>query len=57
MPLFTPALYAKIGIQGAGSLVGGLAVLLAAIPFVLFCFGARLRAKSRFAKEMALMQS
>lgn len=55
-PLFTDVLYAKMGIHGAGSLVAGIATLLAIIPFVAFRYGKRLRAKSRFAKTMADVQ-
>lgn len=47
-PLFTDQIYAKLGIQGAGSMVGGIALALACIPFVLFIYGSRLRARSTF---------
>ena len=55
-PLFTDQIYDKLGIQGAGSLVAGLATLLAIIPFVAFRYGNRLRRKSRYAQKMSKMQ-
>jgi len=51
--LFTGAMYDRLGIQGAGGLTAGLATLLGATPFVLFVYGARVRAKSTFAKQLA----
>lgn len=47
-PLFTDQIYSKLGVQGAGSMVGGIAIALACIPFVLFIYGSRLRARSTF---------
>lgn len=52
-PLFTYRMYAKFGIQGAGSLAAGVGTLLAVTPFVLFKYGDRLRARSKFATELA----
>jgi hypothetical protein len=52
-PLFCRALYDKLGVQGAGSLVAGLSTLVSIIPFIGFYYGARLRRSSRYAKEMA----
>ena len=46
-------MYANLGVQNAGILTAALATGLSAIPFVLFAFGARLRARSPFAKELA----
>lgn len=46
-------LYNKLGVQGAGGLTAGLAALLSATPFLLYRYGARLRARSPFAKELA----
>lgn len=55
-PLFTDQLYNSLGIHGAGSLVAGIATLLAVIPFLAFRYGNRLRRNSKFAKEMAALQ-
>ncbi|KAG6919118.1 hypothetical protein DXG01_008925 [Tephrocybe rancida] len=50
--LAAPPLYEKLGIHGAGSLLAGLATLFTITPFVMFHYGARLRARSPFAKEL-----
>ncbi|SCZ90260.1 BZ3500_MvSof-1268-A1-R1_Chr1-3g01876 [Microbotryum saponariae] len=55
-PLFTDSLYDRLGIQGAGGLTSGLATLLSVTPFVLFIYGARLRARSPFAQELERMK-
>ncbi|KAK9894249.1 MFS general substrate transporter [Cystobasidium minutum MCA 4210] len=55
-PLFTDRLYDTLGIHGAGSLVAGIATLLAVIPFIAFRYGHKLRRNSKFAKEMAALQ-
>lgn len=51
-PLFTDQLYNSLGIHGAGSLVAGVATLLAIIPFLAFRYGNRLRRNSKFARDM-----
>ncbi|TNY19571.1 major facilitator superfamily domain-containing protein [Rhodotorula diobovata] len=51
-PLFTTQMYTGLGIQGAAGLTAGLGTLLSATPFVLFIYGARLRARSPFAQEL-----
>lgn len=56
-PLFTDHLYAKLGIHGAGSLVAGIATLLAIIPFMAFRYGNRLRQRSRFTKDLKALQA
>lgn len=48
-PLFTTQMFSALGIGGGGSLVGGVAALLALIPFCFYKYGERIRAKSRFA--------
>ncbi|GAA5839120.1 hypothetical protein JCM3766R1_002263 [Sporobolomyces carnicolor] len=52
-PLVTPAMYENLGIQGSGALTAGIATVLSLTPFVLFRFGAQLRARSSFAQEIA----
>lgn len=53
-PLFTSQMYARLGVQSAGILTAALATGLSTVPFLLFVFGARLRARSPFAKQLAV---
>ncbi|KAK4629332.1 Major facilitator superfamily multidrug transporter mdrA [Fulvia fulva] len=48
-PLFTPYMFESLTVAGGGSLIGGVAILLAPIPFVFTRYGATLRARSKFA--------
>jgi MFS family permease len=48
-PLFTNYMFDSLGIGGACSLIGGVAMLLMPIPFVFYKYGAEIRARSRFA--------
>jgi MFS transporter, DHA1 family, multidrug resistance protein len=48
-PLFTNYMFNALGVGGGGSLIGGVAVLLAPIPFVFYKYGRAIRIKSRFA--------
>lgn len=50
VPLFGNQTYEKLGIHGAGSLVAGMATVLALVPFVIFSTGRDLRARSSFSK-------
>lgn len=56
-PLFGSNVYDSLGIHGAGSLVAGIATVLAVVPFIGFAYGGRIRAKSRFAREMEEMKA
>lgn len=47
-PLFTDQMFTKLGIGGGGSLIGGVAVLLAVIPFAFYKYGESIRIKSKF---------
>jgi multidrug resistance protein len=51
-PLVVTALFNNLTFQGAASLLGGLAVLLTAVPWVLVMFGPTIRARSKFASEI-----
>lgn len=42
-------MFTALGIGGGSSLIGGVAVLLACIPFLFYKHGERIRIKSRFA--------
>ncbi|KAJ5580035.1 MFS general substrate transporter [Penicillium hispanicum] len=48
-PLFTQYLFDALGVGGAGSLIGGVGVLLMPMPFVFYKYGAAIRARSKFA--------
>ena len=48
-PLFTNPMFEALGVGGGGSLIGGLACLLAPIPFLFQKYGQSIREKSRFA--------
>lgn len=56
-PLFTIQMYQNLGIHWAGSLFAFLSLGLLPIPWLLFIFGPRLRALSRFtrASEKSVM--
>ncbi|OKL62422.1 hypothetical protein UA08_02593 [Talaromyces atroroseus] len=48
-PLFTQYMFDALGVGGAGSLIGGVGVLLMPMPFVFYKYGAAIRARSKFA--------
>ncbi|KND93520.1 putative drug/proton antiporter YHK8 [Tolypocladium ophioglossoides CBS 100239] len=48
-PLLTGAMFANLGLRGAGGLLGGIAMALTVIPWVLVFLGGRIRARSKFA--------
>jgi len=48
-PLFTNYMFDALGVGVAGSLIGGLGVLLVPIPFIFYKYGAAIRARSKFA--------
>lgn len=48
-PLFTQYMFNALGVGGGGSLIGGLACLLAPIPFVFYKYGGPIRKRSKFA--------
>ncbi|KAH7011363.1 major facilitator superfamily domain-containing protein [Ilyonectria destructans] len=47
-PLFTLQMYEKLGIDWASSLLGFIALALLPVPWVLFKFGPRIRARSQY---------
>ncbi|KAH6720778.1 MFS multidrug transporter-like protein [Leptodontidium sp. MPI-SDFR-AT-0119] len=51
-PLVTVQMFNGLTFQGAASLLGGLAALLTAVPWVLVFYGPRIRARSKFASEI-----
>ena len=46
-PLFTDYMFEAMGIGGGGSLIAGIATVLAVIPFLFFRYGKRIRVKSK----------
>lgn len=48
-PLFTNYMFEALGIGGGGSLIGGVATVLAVIPFAFYKYGERIRIRSKFA--------
>ncbi|KAJ7216271.1 major facilitator superfamily domain-containing protein [Mycena haematopus] len=48
-PLFTLQMYHALGVQGSTSLLGGIACLLAPIPFIFRVYGRRMRERSKHA--------
>lgn len=48
-PLFTTQMFVNLGINWAATLLGGIALLLAPMPFLFYRYGARIRTKSSFA--------
>ena len=48
-PLFTQYMFDSLGVGGGGSLIGGIAVLLAPIPFIFYKYGGAVRRRSKFA--------
>ena len=48
-PLYTQYMFDALGVGGGGSLIGGIAALLAPIPFVFYYYGEPLRKRSKFA--------
>ncbi|OCK83025.1 MFS transporter [Lepidopterella palustris CBS 459.81] len=47
-PLFTPAMYHKLGVPWAMSLLGFLCVVFAPVPMLFYVYGAKIRERSRF---------
>ncbi|PBP24401.1 benomyl/methotrexate resistance protein [Diplocarpon rosae] len=48
-PLFTTYMFDALGVGGGGSLIGGVACLLAPIPFIFYRWGGPIRERSKFA--------
>lgn len=50
-PLFANAMYVKLGVAWASSLLGFLAIAFIPIPFFLYFYGQRIRARSKMARH------
>jgi hypothetical protein len=51
-PLVTARMISSLTLKGTGGLLGGLGLLLTGIPWLLYIYGQRIRARSPFAKGM-----
>jgi MFS transporter, DHA1 family, multidrug resistance protein len=51
-PLYTQHMFDALGVGGGGSLIGGVAVLLAPIPFIFYRYGEPIRKRSKFAPTL-----
>jgi len=56
-PLFTQYMFDTLGVGGGGSLIGGVAVVLAIIPFTFYRYGEAIRKRSRFAPTEEIRRS
>ncbi|KAL3496705.1 major facilitator superfamily domain-containing protein [Aspergillus germanicus] len=52
-PLVTHAMFKNLGFPEASSLLGAIGAVLCLVPWVLFAYGERIRARSRMASELA----
>ena len=52
-PIFATQFFRNVGIGEASSILGAIGVLLTAVPWVLAWFGPTIRAKSKFATQLA----
>lgn len=48
-PLIVNAMFTNLGLRGAGGMLGGIAMVLSIIPWVLLFFGERIRSRSKLA--------
>jgi multidrug resistance protein len=51
-PLITNQMYKKLGFGPASSLLGGIGTLLTLVPWILLLYGPKIRARSKFAREI-----
>jgi DHA1 family multidrug resistance protein-like MFS transporter len=52
-PLFTTKMFHTLGVGGGGSVIGGMATILAATPFLFYKYGKSIRTRSKFAAASA----
>lgn len=56
-PLFTNQMFKAMGVGGGGSLIGGMAALLAVVPFYFYKYGKEIRIRSKFAPTKEKMEA
>lgn len=47
-PIFTSQMFEALGVGGGGSLIAGVAALLAVIPFLFYRYGHAIRSRSKY---------
>ena len=52
IPLYTDPLFRALTFQGAASLLGAVGIALSLVPWVLICYGPKIRARSKIASVM-----
>ena len=50
-PLFATAMYTRLGVGWASSLLGFLSIVFIPIPYVLYYYGERIRSRSKMARH------
>lgn len=48
-PLIVNAMFGNLGLKGAGGMLGGIALVLSVIPWLLLIFGEKIRSRSKLA--------
>ena len=56
-PLFIIQWYDGLGFRWASFMIGMIALALSSVPFILFKYGSNIRSKSKFASEVAYIES
>lgn len=51
-PLIVHAMFGNLGLKGAGGMLGGIALVLSVIPWVLLIFGEKIRSRSKLAMSL-----
>lgn len=51
-PIFVGTMFRTLTYQGAGSLLGGVSLVLTVVPWILVFYGPRIRAKSKIARQL-----
>ncbi|MCJ1447387.1 MAG: hypothetical protein MMC23_007898 [Stictis urceolatum] len=52
IPLFADQMFTKLSFQGASSLLGGIAIVLSCVPWVLVAYGEKIRGRSKIASNL-----
>ncbi|KAJ6437882.1 Chromatin structure-remodeling complex subunit rsc9 [Purpureocillium lavendulum] len=56
-PLFTTYMFKAMGVGGGGSLIGGVAAVLAIVPFVFWRYGKKIRGRSNYTPSDAAVKA
>ena len=52
LPLVAQPMYTSLGVSGASSILGGVTLLMAVVPFVLLKYGGLLRERSKLCSQV-----